>query len=297
VKRSALALLVLALPASVIAQGTTTGPLALKMSSSARTLAMGDMGVAGRDDDVIFYNPAQLVVARGTSFSLSRLSATARGATMSTGVRLGSGAIGFGTNYLEYQRPAVYPVSRNEVLGPGSVVGSSLLGVVGYAQTYKGVRLGAAAKYAVDADATDRYRNIYGDVGAGRDFGRYSTALSIQNLGSALERGVVTIKVPTTATLGVATARALGPFDGAATAGVSYSREDELTVGGGAEMGWSWLSGYNIAVRAGAHQARQDGDTELMAGIGFTADRMTFDIAAERLPGNRAGYRAGIRIR
>jgi hypothetical protein len=296
VKRTALALLVL-VPAIVIGQGTNTGPLAAKLSASARTLALGDIGVAGRDDDVIFYNPAQLVVARGTSFSLARLSPTARGGTMSTNLRLGSGAIGFGTNYLEYQRPAIYPVSRNEVLGPEAVVGSSLLGVVGYAQTYKGVRIGAAAKYAVDADATDRYRNIYGDVGVGRDFGRYTTALSVQNLGSALQRGVVTIKVPTTATFGVATARALGPLDGLATAGVSYSKEDEVTVGGGAEIAWSWLSGYNVAMRAGAHQARQDGDTEIMGGVGFTADRMTFDVTAERLPGNRAGYRAGIRIR
>jgi hypothetical protein len=297
VKRTALALLCLALPASLVAQGSNTGPLAAKLPSSARTMSMGDIGVASRDDDVIFYNPAQLIVARGTSFSLARLSPTARGGTISTGLRLGPGAIGFGTNYLEYQRPAIYPVSRNEVLGLGSVFGSSLLGVVGYAQTYKGTRFGAAAKYAVDADATDRFRNVYGDVGAGRDFGRYSTGLSVQNIGSALVRDVVTIKVPTTANFGVATARSFGPFDGAATAGVSYSKEDELTVGGGGEIGWSWLSGYNIAVRGGAHQGRQGGNTELMGGVGFTADRTTLDIAAERLPGNRAGYRAGIRIR
>ena len=280
-----------------MAQGTNTGPLALSLSASARTLSMGDIGVAGRDDDVIFYNPAQLVVARGTSFSLARLSPTARGATMSNGIRIGSGAIGFGANYLEYQRPAIYPVSRNQVLDPASVVGSSLLGVLGYAQTYKGTRIGASAKYAVDGDATDRYRNIYGDVGLGRDFGRYSAGLAVQNIGSSLDRGVVNIKVPTMATLGVSTARSFGPFDGAATAGVSYSKEDEVTVGGGGEINWGWLSGYNIALRAGAHQARQDGDTELMGGVGFTADRMTFDVAAERLPGNRAGYRAGIRIR
>ena len=107
----------------------------------------------------------------------------------------------------------------------------------------------------------------------------------------------MTIDVPTVATLGVASGRSLGPIDALATAGVSYSREDELTAGGGAEIAWSWLSGYNIAVRAGAHQARQKGDTELMGGFGFTADRLTLDVAAERLPDNRAGYRAGIRIR
>src|SRR4051812_18391136 len=52
------------------AQNVGYGPLALTLPTSARTLAMGDIGVASRDDDVIFYNPAQLSVARGTSFSL-----------------------------------------------------------------------------------------------------------------------------------------------------------------------------------------------------------------------------------
>ena len=260
-------------------------------------LAMGDIGVAGRDDDVIFYNPAQLMVARGTSFSFARSSQTARGGTMSTVLRLGPGAIGLGGNYLEYQRPPFYPFSRTEVLGPNPGIGSSVLGTIGYAQTYRGLRIGAAAKYAMDATDADRYRNVYGDAGIARDFGRYTAAFSVQNIGSSLERGAVTIDAPTVATLGVASGRSLGPFDALATAGVSYSREDELTAGGGAEIGWSWLSGYSIAARAGAHQARQNGDTELMGGVGFTADRLTLDVAAERLPGNRAGYRAGIRIR
>ena len=30
---------------------------------------MGNVAVAGRDDDVLFYNPAQLVAARGMSVS------------------------------------------------------------------------------------------------------------------------------------------------------------------------------------------------------------------------------------
>ena len=33
------------------------------------------------------------------------------------------------------------------------------------------------------------------------------------------------------------------------------------------------------------------------AEVWFTADRMTLDVTVQRLPGDRAGYRAGIRIR
>ncbi len=278
-------------------QSVDYGPLALKLTGSARMLAMGEMGVAGRDDDVIFYNPAQLFVARGTSFSLARLSPTARGGTMSTVLRLGPGAVGFGVNYLEYHTPLSYPPTRNEILDPNILAGTSTLGALGYAQVYKGYRLGATAKYAMDAFSIQRFGSVYGDAGLAKDFGRYTTALAVQNIGSSLSRGADQIKAPLTATLGASTARPLGPLDVAATAGVSWSNEDDVTAGGGAEVGWSWLSGYSIAGRAGAHQARQGGDTELMAGFGFTADRMTLDIAAERLRGNRAGYRAGIRIR
>ena len=279
------------------AQSSEYGPLALNLSGSTRMLAMGDMGVAGRDDDVIFYNPAQLFIARGTSFSVARLTRTARGGTMSTVLRLGPGAIGIGANYLEYHTPLAYPPTRNDVLDPNLTVGTSTLGAVGYAQVYKGFRIGATAKYAMDAVSLERFGSIYGDVGIARDFGRYTTALAVQSLGSSLTRATDRIKAPITATLGASTARPLGPLDVAATAGVSYSVDDEVTAGGGAEIGWSWISGYSIAGRAGAHSARHGGDTELMAGFGFTADRMTFDVAAERLPGDRVGYRAGIRIR
>src|SRR5688572_7382266 len=111
------------------------------MPASARIQAMGDIGVAGRDDDVIFYNPAQLFIARGTSFSLARLSETARGGTMSTVLRLGPGAVGFGANYLEYQAPSLaYPFDRDQIFDRNTSYGTSVLGALGYAQVYKGFR-------------------------------------------------------------------------------------------------------------------------------------------------------------
>jgi hypothetical protein len=300
VKRSFLALLGLTVSLQASAQNVGYGPLALTLPASARMLGMGDIGVAGRDDDVIFYNPAQLMVARGTSFSLARLSETARGGTMSTVLRLGPGAIGFGANYLEYQvAPLTYPYTLSEVIGGNFALGTSVLGTLGYAQTYKGFRIGAAAKYAMDAVDIERFGSTYGDFGLARDFrnGRYSTALSVQHVGASLSRGSETIQAPTTATLGAATSRQLGPLDGVATVGVSYSDLDEFNAGGGAEISWSWLTGYSIAGRAGAHQARQGGNTEIMGGFGFTADRMTLDVAVYRLPNDKAGLRAGIRIR
>jgi hypothetical protein len=59
-----LALIGCALPLRASAQAPVSAPLVLHLPSSARTAALGNAWVAGRDAEVIFYNPAQLVGAR-----------------------------------------------------------------------------------------------------------------------------------------------------------------------------------------------------------------------------------------
>jgi hypothetical protein len=279
------------------AQATGYAPLALTLPASARALGMGNIAVAGRDDDVIFYNPAQLVVARGTSMSIARTSEIARGATLSTVTRVGPAGIGFGINYLEYQTSGVsYPVTREDILDRNAAVGSSVLGSVGYAQVFHRFRLGASANYAVDAVSLERFSNVYADLGVARDFGRYSSALAVQHLGPSIQRGGADIDPPVTATLGVATSRQLGPLDLLATTAVSAT-EEKVFGGLGAEIGWSWISGYSIAGRGGIHQPNAAGIADRTAGFGFTADRLTIDLAAELLDRGRVSYRAGLRIR
>src|SRR5205085_2533644 len=67
----------LIVPALALAQSENVAPLILRLPSSARALAMGNVAVAARDDDVLFYNPAQLVAARGMSLSMEQFSASA----------------------------------------------------------------------------------------------------------------------------------------------------------------------------------------------------------------------------
>lgn len=296
-KRPLFALLLFAMAAPAAAQTTEYGPLALTLPSSARTLGMGNVGVAGRDDDVLFFNPAQLVVARGTSMSLARSSEVARGGTMSTVLRLGSGGVGFGVNYLEFQTPGLaYPLTRAEVLDRNVSRGSSMVGSVGYAQVVRKFRMGISANYATDAVDLERYSGVYADVGIGRDFGRYSTGLAVQHIGRPIDRGANDIKAPMQATLGASTSRQLGPFDGVFTA-AAIANQEKVSGAAGAEIGWSWISGYNIAARAGLHQPNEAGVADYTTGFGFTADRVSIDLAAEFLDGGRVSYRAGLRIR
>ena len=62
----------------------------------------------------------------------------------------------------------------------------------------------------------------------------------------------------------------------------SWVRSNTLAPAGGVEVDYSWLSGYNIALRAGARRPLP-GEEALTAGAGFTIDRLSIDYALETL--------------
>ena len=304
---------VIALTTTASAQSTQYGPLALRMPASARSLAMADIGITSRDDDVIFYNPAQLTIARGTSMSFERMSPDVRGATMSTVLRLGSGGLGLGVNYLEYRAAyAVYPISRDDITPPstGQPAGSAMLASLGFSQVVKKYRIGASANYAADEVGFNRFRNIVGDIGLARDFGRYTAALSLQHMGAAMVQDAVvgpstssapnvpaSIRPPMKATVGGGWSGSAGPLDITATVAASALREGNVSSAVGAEASWSWLSGYAISARGGYRYPRSVADARYTGGVGFVADRVSIDLAAEVMNNDRVGVRGGFRVR
>jgi hypothetical protein len=188
-----------------------------------------------------------------------------------------------------------------------------MLAALGYAQTFKGFRIGAAANYAVDQIGTDRFRNVVGDLGVSRDFNRLTAALSIQHLGGPLggncagnpanlRCGVFAtaparVLPPAMATLGAAWSQQLGPLDVVATTAVSAVGEGHLSPAIGGEASWSWLSGYALSARGGVRYPTGVAGSQYTAGVGFVADRVAIDVAAELMSNDRVGYRAGFRIR
>jgi len=81
-----------------------------------------------------------------------------------------------------------------------------------------------------------------------------------------------------------------------ATAALSVDGNANFSGGGGAEVGWSWLDGYSVAMRAGL-RSRAAGEELVTAGAGFTMDRLSIDYALETLAGSRVAHRVGLRIR
>jgi hypothetical protein len=290
-------------------------PTVLKFPASVRALGMGDVGIASRDDDVIFYNPAQLAIARGMSASGSRYSPTAGGGALSSVTRFNNGGIGVGVSMLEYNAlTPLLPGTAPSMQGHGGTA-SSIDAVIGLAQVYKSVRVGVAAKYVDDQLPDMRINQAAFDVGLAKDFRRfYTVGLAVQNIGGSTTYPCPTCtialsnvspsvplsvraKLPLRATLGAATSRQLGPFDAVATFGLSMLRSDVLHPVGGVELAYSWLDGYNIAVRAGS-ASPSVGESSATGGVGFTMDRLTIDYGAEASwSGRGVQHRIGLRIR
>lgn len=289
--------------APVAAQSAILAPSILLTPASTRALGMGNVGIASRDDDVLFYNPAQLAIARGTSAQVELFPEHAHAGTISSVLRFWKGGLAVGASALDYQIPVLInpgPVG----FSTDAIQATSLVGAIGIGQTFKGFRVGAAAKYAEETSGLLHFAKGAADLGVARDFARIVTVgLAVQNLGStsdddaAVSMGGTRVDLPLRETLGAAVSTQAGPFDLVATADAMYGRaEDHVRPAGGVELGWSWLSGYEIVVRAGARDP-EPGEETFTAGAGFTRDRVSIDYALETVAGARVAHRIGVRIR
>src|SRR4051812_28892977 len=161
--RHAVLAVALLYPSCVFAQelrpnGGPYAPIVLLLPSGPRTLALGNTGVAGRDDDVIFFNPAQVAIANGFSVSGERLSETAGCGALSAVTRFnGSGGIAIGMRMANYQLPqGIFPATRLTLLDAGTSSSMSAEASIAYAAPFKGTRIGVAAKYAEDVTSSVR---------------------------------------------------------------------------------------------------------------------------------------------
>lgn len=272
-------------------------PIVLTLPSGPRSLALGNIGVTSRDDEVLFFNPAQLVVASGFSASAERYDDNSNGLAMSAVTRFNGGGVAIGVRTNNIDQPVVIgagtPLAFQE-----TAVSTSLEASVGFAQVVKGLRIGAAAKYAEQDLGIERAQQGLLDLGVAKQmFGSYTVGAAVQNLGKDPDlSGPVDVVLPRAATLGVSRAGSVGEFDLLGTAAVSWRRDNALYPAGGLEVNYSWLSGYNIAIRAGARRPEPN-EKALTGGAGFTMDRLSIDYAFEQLRGKQFGHRIGLRVR
>jgi hypothetical protein len=290
-------LLLAALAFTTIASQAARAQGILRLPASARALGMGNIGVVGRDDDVVFYNPAQLAVARGTTLSGERDSESPGSGppnfvtgAVSSAIAFGTGGVGIGGMFA---RTVTYPnpTFLNSVI--------SVAATAAAAQVIKSIRVGIAGKYLGEqADRTYESRTMF-DLGLARPFRQYFTAgLAVQNVQIAGDD--LTSAAPTKATLGASAIGPVGPYDMMLIAAVSMDDHDHRArAAAGAEINWSWLNGYNVAFRAGVRDPLA-GEKPYTVGLGLSVDRLSLDYALETLGVSgisHSGHRIGLRVR
>ncbi len=260
-------------------------------AGQTRALGMANVGTWLRDDDVLFFNPAQLAVARGTSLSGEARSARGRDGALSSASAFGKGGIGVGMTLAQQGVHQLLNTPNGLVVGPDIPTTATLM-AAGVGQTFKGRRVGISAKYAASQSGDTRLARGLVDAAISQDFKRYFTA------------SVVARDIPLNHTawwdhkyntvVGLAASFPAGPFDVVAATDWSLSKSASLDGAFGAEASWSWLSGYSVAARTGIFGGDLRG---INAGLGFTRDRVSIDYAFDQRAAGHTGHRLGLRVR
>lgn len=292
------------------AQAPPTGPLVLHLPTSARTAALGNAWVAGRDLDVVFHNPAQLIGARsGFDISLARLGPASRAVSMGSIYAAGkwSATFGWGAQIVGFNADASssYPYSPDITVASGSRSGTSALVTAGGAIVFKGFRVGAAGKYVTDIVATApavlnpvriNQHLLLADIGVARNLFGGAAAIAFQNLGRNSRDSGVYLPIPRQVALGWSTTRTAGPLDlGLFT---QLARRNGWTApAAGVEAGYSWIEGYSVTLRAGVRRPETDAERPVSLGAAFAMDRLTVEYAVRLFDGGRTANGVTLRWR
>lgn len=277
---TALALFAGLWPSVTGAQTTAAAPLLLGAPSSARATALGGAWVAGRDQDVVFSNPAQITGARSDfALSMTRLGPGENSgsfASIYAGGKM-SFALGFGAQVIN--TPAA----------------QTSLAVVDAAVLYKTFRIGVAGKYVGDALAIDRHALLL-DLGVARTLFGGVAGLAVQNLGSSTADQTSSARLRRQVALGWSTSKPAGPLDLALYTQL-MACSGWASPAAGLEAGYSWIDGYAIALRAGARRPDTTTEKPITLGAAFTGDRLTMEYAVRFFDHSHRAHLVTIRWR
>ena len=199
--------MVIASAAALSAQTPTSLPLVLRLPAGTRALGLGDAGVAGVDDDVIFYNPAQLALVRGTTVSGQRYARGNTAAAFSTVLAFAGGGLGVGAQWLGFStRALTFPIATAALDTAGILTASSAAVTVAFARAIKGVRVGLSSKVAQESAPMTRSTSGFVDVGLEKNYRAIGIGLALQNVSTF---GVAHTLEPSRVTFGVLSGAAL----------------------------------------------------------------------------------------
>jgi hypothetical protein len=293
------------------AQSSPAGPLALLLPVSARSGALGNAWVAGRDEYAIFFNPAAVQTAAGIGASFSGYGSEGRSLAAVSSVVVGPATIGWGVHLVDFSTPrsnTAYPYAPATVTGEGDADLFSMVALVAARITHKGFQIGLAGKYSQDVVAREastssslvlplRGATVLADVGTTHALWTGTAGLAVQNIAAPYSVGGQDAEVPTQIALGWTKVRTLGPLDFGFAGQTTLRRHGWVGVGAGLDFGWAWIDGYNVGWRVGARRTETDDERPLSLGATFTADRLNFDYGIGFFANDKYVHRLTVRWR
>ena len=298
---AALAAATWATPQAARAQSNVPGtpPLLLVLPAGARSVALGGAFWTGGDEaGAIFHHPS-LMSGSGFGMSYQRFSAPeAVGPgdgfwTTSGSAEWLGGVAGVGLAFMEHAADGEahwrWPKSAIDLGSANGGAASAYVAAAGFAREIAGFSVGGAVK-AVGMRAAGA-RDMVGavDLGTSTEVGPATVALTVQNLGPALQPGLEGYEVPLArrVTLGASAGRApLGPLDVGGAVRVTRNEIGKYLAGGGVEVAWWPLLRRVFVARVGFVRTpstdRDEGFYELAFGGGFAGDRIRLDYAYQQ---------------
>lgn len=260
------------------------GPLVLRLAASTRATALGGAFWNGDGANAVFHHPA-LIAGEGFGGSRQRIGGATHMVLSGSRGWLG-GAVAAGVSFLEYgtnaDSPLDLPRETAALIGGGDLAASEYVAALGYADEVFGMDVGVAAKLIGQRLGGLRGSTTAVDLGLGREIGRVTAALAVQNLGSALKLGRYEVPLARRVVVGAGTnGRApVGPLDIGGAIQIAREGDGEIVPGGGLEFAWWPVQRRVFIVRIGAvRRLRAEDGSPFTFGAGFEGDRIRIDYA------------------
>jgi hypothetical protein len=256
--------------------------------------------------DAVFYHPALLTGSSGFGIDVQRWTQSASAAAMSGAVQWLGGGIGVGLRTLQYGAPGSgmdgAPTGQDHLFDMGPEPVSERIATLAYArETFFGIDIGLAVDLVDERFPTgsiDRHGATLFDLGAARELGPVTVGITVHDLGTkpVLDSGAG----PSRIELGVGGyGQEVGPLDIGFSGKVGVD-DDEVTWGGGIEVGYWPVQGRTFVARAGFQDVPEGSDASpFTAGFAFWGDDITVEWAFRPFDGaaERGTHRFGVRWR
>ena len=296
--------LILLVPASLSAQAGGVLPKATRLPASTRAAALGDAYMMDSGHaDAIFYHPALLTGAQGFGLDIQRWGGESSATAISGAVQWLGGGVGVGLRTLQYGAiglgGAAAPPGQDHLFQFGAVPVSERIATVGYAHEVPfDIDLGVGVDFVDERVGSLRQMVTLFDLSVAREVGPVVVGVTVHDLGDkpVLDAG----SGPSRVVIGAGGyGQQLSIFDVGFAATVGFD-DDDVTYGGGVEIGYWPIQGRTFVARVGFQDSPDGSDASpVTTGFAFWGDDITVEWAFRPFSGVDEGgtHRFGVRWR